>query len=259
MSRPNNSPLEFQSLPDRKPILCYVTDRRSLQAAAQGDSFEPLLEKIEQIAGSGVDWIQLREKDLSARSYATLARESLRRVSKQAAQATGPSRPLARILVNDRLDVAIAENAAGVHLGENSLRVEDAKRLLAASQAAHPDQAASVGQAAQCLRTMPQDFLLGVSCHSLASARSAASAGASYIFFGPVFATPSKVAYGPPQGLDQLAQVCASLKIPVLAIGGITVENAPACLSAGASGIAAIRLFQDSPDLPATLSALRRQ
>jgi thiamine-phosphate pyrophosphorylase len=172
----------------------------------------------------------------------------LRRVSQQAIKTMVSARVqagvLARILVNDRLDVAVAEKAAGVHLGENSLRVEEAKLLVAAVRAA---------------QAPPHDFLLGVSCHSLEAAQSAASAGANYIFFGPVFATPSKAAYGPPQGLDQLAQVCASIKIPVLAIGGITLENAPACLSAGAAGIAAIRLFQDSPNPAGIVRALREQ
>jgi thiamine-phosphate pyrophosphorylase len=222
-----------------------------LQTSAQTGSLDPLLEKIEQIAVAGIDWIQLREKDLSGRSCASLAREALRRTSKPSAQAGSPAplltgMPLripARILVNDRLDVAIAEQAAGVHLGENSLPVQDAKRLITASQAA---------------QTFPQDFLLGVSCHSLEAAQSAAAAGASYIFFGPIFATPSKAPYGPPQGVDQLAEVCATVKIPVLAIGGITLQNAPACISAGATGIAAIRLFQDSADPAATIRAFHQ-
>lgn len=249
MPHPNSSPLGLQHFPDRKPILCYVTDRRGLPAAAQTSSLDPLLEKIEEIAAAGIGWIQLREKDLSGRPCALLARESVRRTSIRSAQAGAPTPTLAglptpippRILVNDRLDVAIAEQAGGVHLGENSLPVQDAKRLITASQAA---------------QTLPQDFILGVSCHSLEAAQSAAAAGASYIFFGPIFATPSKAAYGAPQGLDQLAQVCAIVKIPVLAIGGITLENALACLSVGASGIAAIRLFQDSADPAAIIRAL---
>lgn len=250
MSLPISSPPGSSPCPDRKPILCYVTDRRSLQDAPQTDSFEPLLENIERVAAAGVNWIQLREKDLSGRSYTTLIRQALRRVSQQAAQATGSALtlPPTRILVNDRLDVAIAEHAGGFHLGENSIRIEDAKHLITALRSA---------QAVEATQPLPHDFLLGVSCHSLESAQSAASAGAGYIFFGPVFATPSKAAYGAPQGLNQLAQVCASLRIPVLAIGGITLENAPACLAAGASGIAAIRLFQASAGLSATVKALR--
>jgi thiamine-phosphate pyrophosphorylase len=221
------------------PILCYVTDRRSLQVTAQQDSLEWILNKIELAADAGVDWIQLREKDLSGKQASALTREALRRVSNRSSQAPAS----ARIIINDRLDVALAERAGGVHLGENSLPVLDAKRLLAASQSA---------------QTLPSGFLLGVSCHSLEAAQSAAAAGAGYIFFGPVFATPSKAVYGSPQGLARLAEVCSSVQIPVLAIGGITAENAPTCLSAGASGIAAIRLIQDSADLVATVNALRQ-
>jgi thiamine-phosphate pyrophosphorylase len=221
-------------------MLCYVTDRRSILAAHQRDLLDPLLERIELVAAAGVDWIQLRERDLSGKQSASLAREALHRVSIEAGHAKGGT----CILVNDRLDVALGEQAGGVHLGENSLPVQEAKRLLEASRAA---------------KSVPRDFLAGVSCHSLEAAQSAASAGADYIFFGPVFATPSKAAYGAPQGLDRLAELCTSVTIPVLAIGGITLENAPACFSAGASGIAAIRLFQDSADPASIVRALRPQ
>jgi thiamine-phosphate pyrophosphorylase len=222
------------------PILCYVTDRRSLGAAPEKDSLGALLEKIELVAAAGLDWIQLREKDLSGKQSAWLTREALLRVLKHA----GPGKGQTRILVNDRLDVALAGKAGGVHLGENSLPVQEAKRLLEASPAR---------------KSLPPDFLAGVSCHSLEAAQSAAAAGADYIFFGPVFATPSKAAYGAPQGLERLAELCASVTIPVLAIGGITQENAPACFSAGASGIAAIRLFLDSADPASIVRAIRRQ
>jgi thiamine-phosphate pyrophosphorylase len=159
-----------------------------------------------------------------------------------AREQTAPHRALARILVNDRLDVALTEKAGGVHLGENSLPVREAARLLRAHQAT----AASA-----------KDFLLGASTHSLEGAKSAASCGASYIFFGPVFATPSKASYGDPQGLDRLAEVCGAVDIPVLAIGGITRENAQSCLSAGAAGIAAIRLFQDASEPEGTIERIR--
>lgn len=238
MSLPNNSALASGLPSNKKPILCYVTDRRSLPVTSQEDSLALLLEKIELAAVAGVDWIQLREKDLTGKRCSALTREALLRVSKQSSRA--PS--AARIIVNGRLDVALAHQAGGIHLGEHSLRVEDARRMLAAD---HLSQ------------TLPSSFLVGVSCHSLEAARSAVSAGADYIFFGPIFPTPSKASFGAPQGLDRLSEVCASVTIPVLAIGGVTPENMPACLSAGASGIAAIRLFQDSPDLAATVSALR--
>ena len=240
MSLRNSSPLDSRPRRDRKPILCYVTDRRGLQAATQNDSLELLLERIELVAAAGVDWIQLREKDLSGRDCAALASEALRRVSRQASHVHGAT----CVLVNDRLDVALAEQAGGIHLGEKALPVQEAKRLLLASPVA---------------KTLPRGFLVGVSCHSFQAAQSAANAGADYIFFGPVFATPSKAGYGAPQGLKRLTELCNSVSIPVLAIGGITLENAPACFSAGASGIAAIRLFQDSPDPASIVLALRRQ
>jgi thiamine-phosphate pyrophosphorylase len=238
VSHPNSSVSDLKLPPDSKPILCYVTDRRILPPAPGKDPSDLLLDKIERLAAAGVDWIQLREKDLSGKQSAALAREALNRVSKQA----GHSDAATRIIVNDRLDVALAEQASGVHLGENSLPAEEAKRLVLAALAA---------------QTLTHDFILGVSCHSLEAAKSAASSGADYIFFGPVFATPSKTAYGSPQGLDRLAEVCRSVNIPVLAIGGITLANVSSCLSAGASGIAAIRLFQDSADPASVVRAIR--
>jgi thiamine-phosphate pyrophosphorylase len=241
---PNSSALDLDSRPERKPILCYVTNRRGLQASSQPDWIEALLENISLAAAAGVDWIQLREKDLSGKQSALLVREALNRVSRLPSQPKAAARKLARVLVNDRLDVALAAQAGGLHLGENSLPVGEAKRLLFSSPAA---------------QTLAPDFLLGVSCHSLEAAQSAASSGANYIFFGPVFATPSKAAYGSPQGLDRLATVCSSVNIPVLAIGGITLANISSCLSAGASGIAAIRLFQDSADPASVVRTIREQ
>jgi thiamine-phosphate pyrophosphorylase len=148
-----------------------------------------------------------------------------------------------RILVNDRLDVAIAERAHGVHLGEKSFPVREAKQFIQATAAKH---------------TVSESFFIGASCHSLEAAEGAEHDGADYIFFGPVFATPSKAAFGPPQGLERLAKVCRSVSIPVLAIGGITAENANSCLQAGVAGLAAIRLFQENPNLADAIRHLRR-
>jgi thiamine-phosphate pyrophosphorylase len=226
-------------MPDTLPILCYVTDRHSLRAAPGENRIDALLGKIEAAASAGVDWIQLREKDFPGKDYAALACQALRRVS----QASSRSRHPTRIMINDRLDVAIAERAGGVHLGETSLPVKEAKRLI---DAVMPGSNAG------------NVFLAGVSCHSLEAAQSAAAAGADYLFFGPVFATPSKAAFGAPQGLDLLANVCRAVTIPVLAIGGITLENAAACLASGVAGIAAIRLFQDAADLTQLVARLRQ-
>jgi thiamine-phosphate pyrophosphorylase len=207
----------------RKSIFCYVTDRRSVQAApipadSSTNNFTPLHDSIRRADAAGVSWIQIREKDLDARALVSLTRFAVAETRTTAAL----------IFVNDRLDVALAGNAAGVHLGEKSLALETVV-----------EWRRSAGQL---------DFLIGVSCHSLESARAAERGGADYIFFGPVFATPSKAAFGAPQGIERLREVCAAIAIPVLAIGGVNLENARECIGAGAAGIAAIRLFQDSAD-----------
>jgi thiamine-phosphate pyrophosphorylase len=209
------------------PILCYVTDRRALAPNQTAEvQIAALAERVRRAIAGGVDWIQLREKDLTARPLVRLAAEAVR-----AAQNTST-----RILVNDRLDVALAAGAAGVHLGGQSLPV-----------------AAVTGQR----RRLPEKFLVGASCHALAEVEVAARDGADYVIFGPVFATPSKAAFGPPQGVEKLAEVCVRVHVPVLAIGGITAENAVECLRAGAAGIAAIRLFQESENLSELLRRLR--
>ncbi len=226
MSRLNNSSSGL--------LLCYVTDRHSLYVIEAREARETLLLKIGAAATAGVDWIQIREKDLSGRECGLLTREALQRAAKSRASEGVPT----RILVNDRQDVALSERAGGVHLGENSLPLLEAKRLANA-------------------QAQSQDFLIGVSCHSLEAARAAASGGANYLFFGPVFATPSKAAFGAPQGLERLAAVCRAVSVPVLAIGGVTVENAITCLRAGASGIAAIRMFQDAGNISSVVASLR--
>lgn len=229
------------SAPRKTPVLCYISDRGSMARGSSGsaDLVATLVEKMDAIARAGVDWIQIREKDLSGRAAAELVRESLVRVGSEAAPGTGGT----RILVNDRVDIGLAERAGGVHLGEESLPVEEARRLLRTGPAS----------------TGALDFLIGVSTHSLGGATVAAASGADYLIFGPVFPTPSKARYGAPQGVARLAEVCAAVKIPVLAIGGITVENAAACVEAGAAGIAAIRLFQDAADPGSVILRLRDQ
>jgi thiamine-phosphate pyrophosphorylase len=205
--------------------LCNVTDRKAL-AGTPEEQVRSLAQAIKNAWRAGVDWIQIREKDLDARSLYALVRE-----------VTPDCLSQQRIIVNDRLDVALAAGAHGVHLGEESLQVADARRFLE--------------------RTPVDGFLFGVSAHSVKSVEQAEADGANYVIFGPVFATPSKLAYGLPHGLQQLAAACRSVSIPVLAIGGITVENAPQCAEAGAAGIAAIRLFQDADDIEAVVRALR--
>jgi thiamine-phosphate pyrophosphorylase len=215
-------------------ILCYVTDRRSLPLSTSADAHHLLLDSIALAAAAGVDWIQLREKDYSGKEWIRLVEESLERVARAGSRA--------RILVNDRLDVALACGAGGVHLSENGIPVAEACRL-------RDDY----------FQTRPaRDFLIGLSCHSLGAALGAERAGADYIYFSPIFFTPSKANYGPPQGVERLAKVSAAVNLPVIAIGGITRQNAPECFKAGAAGIAAIRLFQEPEALLSeTLAALR--
>ena len=215
----------------KTPILCYVTDRKSLPLATP-DPLGALLERVEQAARAGVDWIQLREKDLEGRALFDLTAKAM-----AVAAAARSAEKRARILVNDRLDVAWAAGSAGLHLGETSLPVSEV-----------------VGWRNRDGRA---DFLVGASCHSLEGAVQAAAAGADYVFFGPVFATPSKAVFGQPQGLQRLGEVCRAVSIPVLAIGGITQEKAGACLDSGAAGIAAIRLFQEAQDLAGLVTQIR--
>lgn len=187
--------------------LYVVTDRQQTAGRA-------LEEVVVAAARGGAGAIQLREKDLSARDlYALGARIQA---------AVSPYR--VPLLINDRLDVALALDAAGVHLAGHSLPTAVARRVLGAAK------------------------ILGVSTHSVEEARRAAEDGADFIVFGPVFTTPSKVAYGPPQGLQHLTAVVRQVSIPVLAIGGIDHTNLPQVLQAGAYGVAMIRAVLAAPD-----------
>ena len=221
------------------PLLCYVTHRHGLPVANPADSIEALTRKIAEVAAAGIDWVQIREKDLPARELASLTRQALRIAAKSSAESSSAT----RVLVNDRLDVAIAERASGVHLGEKSLPVAEAKRLV---------------ESAQRKLAVDPSFLIGVSCHSLEAAKAAERDGADYIFFGPVFPTPSKQQFGPPQGIQSLQQVCRTVSVPVLAIGGVTLDDAASCIHAGAAGVAAIRLFQDALDPISAVDRLRQ-
>lgn len=174
---------------------------------------------------AGVDLIQLREKDLASRPLLDLANAAVEIVRGSKT----------RIVINDRLDVAIAAGAHGVHLGGQSVSADVVRG------------------------SVRKDLLLGVSCHSLEEALNAEAGGADYLLLGPVFDTPSKRRYGPPLGLDKLSEVSHKVRIPVLALGGITVQRVGQCLEAGASGIAAIRLFQECSSIDERVCELRAQ
>ena len=239
-------------------ILCYVTDRLGLARGAvpadESVRVARLLAQIRMAIEAGVDWVQIREKDLAGRPLMDLTRQALALALASAADATTVAKPAriapasqrrSRVIVNDRLDVAVAAEAGGVHLGGESLPVREAAGWRAKERGTRAELA---------------NFLIGASCHSVQSAQAAAAAGADYIIFGPVFDTPSKAKFGAPQGVERLREVCAAVQIPVLAIGGIDASNAAECFGAGASGVAAIRLFQEANsvhELKARAAAIR--
>jgi len=163
-----------------------------------------------------VNLIQLREKNLGTRV--------LYELTLQAAKITRGSNT--RLLINDRADVARSAGADGVHLTAGSIETSVIRR------------------------TFGDDFLIGVSTHSLEEARATRDARADFAVFGPVFETASKRAYSEPLGLDKLEQVATTLtQFPVLALGGVTLDNAAGCFRAGAAGVAAIRLMHDPDQL----------
>ena len=171
-----------------------------------------------------IDLIQIREKRLRAKV--------LHQLSSSAAAITGESST--KLLVNDRADIARAARADGVHLASSSLPPNIVRRTFGA------------------------DFLIGVSTHSLEEATAASRNGADFIVFGPVFATFSKRQYGEPLGLEKLREVTAKLApFPVLALGGVTMENMADCIHAGAAGVAAIRILSDPLQLDLVVNEMR--
>ena len=209
-------------------LLYYITDR----AAFSGD--EPtrclrLLEKIQEAARAGVDYIQLREKDLPTRDLESLARKAARIV----AQLRTENRELrTALLINSRIDVALAVGADGIHLRSEDVSPEKVRLVW--------QRHYECGAGAPARANSPRNPLIAVSCHSPAEVAQAAAAHATFAVFAPVFEKKD----APPAGLAVLQKACAA-KIPVLALGGITLTTARSCLEAGAAGIAAIRLFQD--------------
>lgn len=199
-------------------IFYAVSDRR---LAGEGG----LLNQLSSLIRAGVDWLQLREKDLPDRALfevlSALRLEALRFGT--------------RILVNGRPDLALAAGAAGVHLPAEGLPTKEVRRLC------------------------PPPFLVVRSCHGLPEVLRAAEEGADAVTLGPVFETPSKAAFGPPLGLEVLREACARSPIPVLALGGISRDRLRPVLRSGAAGIAAIRLFAQMKNPIEELPTLRRE
>lgn len=184
-------------------IRCYITDRHTLRGEAQMDA-------IARTLRDGVDWIQLREKDLSARALYDLV----------CAVKALPNPHGTKWIVNTRADVALAAGADGVHFPAGSPEPRRWRGIL------------------------PSAFLVGVSCHSIDEAADAEREGARYVLFGPVFAPLSKISLTRPHGVEALARAVRAVRIPVLALGGVTAENTSVCASAGAAGVAGISLYQ---------------
>jgi len=215
-------------------LLCYITDRKQF-SRDEATRRRLLLQKIADAARCGVDFIQLREKDLAARELEALAHETVGIVQKNVG---AESRTLGtRLLVNSRTDIAIVVGADGVHLRSDDLSPSQVRTIWAASGA---------GSRAR--------VTVSVSCHSAEDVRRAAADGADFALFGPVFERQGAAQIGP-GGLDNLRRACKE-KIPVLALGGVTVESAQSCLDAGAAGISGIRLFQEN-DISKIVKLLR--
>jgi thiamine-phosphate pyrophosphorylase len=184
-------------------IRCYITDSRTLAG-------RPSLDAIARNLAAGIEWIQIREKDLSARALFELV-EAARKLSNPHGS---------KILVNSRVDAALAAGASGAHLPSGSPAPRGWRAIT------------------------PAGFLIGVSCHSVDEVRNAEAEGADYALFGPVFSPLSKSYSLEPRGLEGLALAAGAVRIPVLALGGVTNQNSAECISAGAAGIAGISLFQ---------------
>lgn len=185
-------------------IRYHITDRRL------AGGVEPLVKAVSRSLMDGVDLVQIREKDLPGRELTELVERVL----------ALPNPHRSRILVNSRVDIAVGCGADGVHLPSGSFPVDRVRRMA------------------------PQHFLIGVSCHTEHELREAEQAGADFAVLSPIFLSPSKPEPQPPLGLETLSRWVAKVRIPVLALGGVSTRSAPLCQRAGASGVAGISMFQ---------------
>jgi thiamine-phosphate pyrophosphorylase len=206
------------------PLIYLITDRRLLTQAWNNPDLSDLIEFAKRAIEAGVDMVQIRERDLSARDVFFLA-QILTKIAVDTST---------KILVNDRADIA-ACTGAGVHLTTRSLTVDVARRVFG-----------------------PQ-MLVGVSTHNLEEVEAAEKGGADFVVFGPIFETSSKAEYGPPVGIDELDKVTSSVTIPVLALGGIKRTNYLDVLEAGAAGIAGISMFTETNDLAELITDIKRR
>jgi thiamine-phosphate pyrophosphorylase len=224
--------------PTDRCLLYYITDR----AAFPGDESlrrRCLLKKISEAARAGVDYIQLREKDLSTRELESLASEAVSVLG----QLRTENRELrTAFLINSRTDIALAVGADGVHLRSDDISPQEVRAIY------------SCGTDTPVRQLSPRAPLIGVSCHAPADVAKALANGATFAVFAPVF-EKKDAPTAPPTGLALLREACQA-RIPILALGGVTLANARACLEVGAAGIAAIRLFQES-DLFEVVGRLR--
>ena len=215
----------------RRCLLYYITDRSQFRGS-EDDRRRALLAKIVEAAQAGVDYIQLRERDLSARELEKLASEVVTAVS-GSSPGTENREPRTstptRVLINSRTDLALAAGTDGVHLRADDITPEEVREVVKISAQSS---------------ARPADFLVAASCHSNHDVKRADSAAVDFAVFAPIFGKNQSPGTQP-AGLAALSEA-AKAKIPVLALGGITIENADSCLRAGASGIAGIRLFQEN-------------
>jgi len=207
-------------------LLYYITDRMQFPGD-EAQRRRRLLQKIAEAARAGVDYIQLRERDLPTRELEALADQVVQTI----AQNTNPNRPT-RLLVNSRTDVALAAGADGVHLRSNDISPSEVRRIWVQCGLGAP------------AREMPAAPLIFVSCHSHDQIAHAAQEAADFAVVAPIFEKRDSPGQSP-LGLEGLREACRQ-RIPVLALGGIALQNASACADAGATGIAAIRLFQEN-------------
>ncbi|MFY9559076.1 MAG: thiamine phosphate synthase [Terriglobales bacterium] len=205
-------------------LLYYITDRSQF-AGNEPARRRALLAKIAEAARASVDYIQLREKDLTSRELEALAREAVATI-RENMLTTSHQPPTTRLLINSRTDIAVTVGADGVHLRSDDISPSEVRRIW------------SLGGAGALARERP---VITVSCHTKANILRAEFEAADFAVFAPVFEKKDAALVG----LAALREACQA-KIPVLALGGVTLENASSCLEAGAAGIAAIRLFQEN-------------